>query len=102
MRRTISLLGAVVVVLFAVGCGPPDPEELSQQAEGMKATPILFGVSCPASNTCGAEFDKCSEWSQPASCGGSSCTVVQEQTCVDAQGNQCTNVALSPADGCGN
>ena len=96
MRRTISLLGAMVVVLFAVGCGPPDSEELSQQEEGLKATPILFGASCPAVSYCGEDFIKCSEWSAPTSCGGSSsCTVAQYQACVDSHGNQCINVAVS-------
>ena len=94
MRRTISLLGAVVVVLFAVGCGPPDPEELSQVSEGMKATPILFGMSCPASNTCSPDFDKCSEWSKPTGCSPTG-AAFQYQTCVDSSGNQCVNVAVS-------
>jgi hypothetical protein len=102
MLRKIGFLGAVVAVFMAVGCGPLDQDELSQQTEGMKATPILMSASCPASNTCGAEFDKCSEWSSPAGCGASACTVVQYQTCVDSRGNQCINVAVSPAsaDGC--
>src|SRR4051794_8831635 len=90
MRRTIGLLGAVVVVLFSVGCGPPDAEEISQQGQSLKATPLLMsmGNSCPAANTCGPELDKCSEWSAPTGCGPSTCTAVQYQTCVDSNGNQ--------------
>ncbi|HYV48785.1 MAG TPA: hypothetical protein VFA20_28195 [Myxococcaceae bacterium] len=90
-----------MTVLLAVGCGPPDQEELSQQDQTLKATPVLFGVSCPASNTCGPEFDRCSEWSAPSGCG-STCTVVQVQTCIDSRGNECTNVAVSrsPTDSC--
>ena len=98
MLRSIWLLGAVSVLLFAVGCGPLDPEELSQQEQASKATPILFGASCPAANTCSPDYGKCTEWSAPASCGDSSSGVaVQLQTCVDAHGNECLNVAISPA-----
>jgi hypothetical protein len=103
MSRSIKLLGAVVAVLVAVGCGPPDADELSEQGQEMKATPILMGASCQAASTCGQDVERCSEWSAPASCGGpSTCTVVQYQTCVDSRGNECINVALSPAstEGC--
>jgi len=101
MLRKIGLFGAVMAALLAVGCGPPDAEEISQQGQTLKASPILFGASCPASNTCGPEFDKCSEWSAPAGCGGSTCTVVQVQTCADSSGNECTNVAVSQSSTAG-
>jgi hypothetical protein len=102
MRRTISLLGAVVV-LFVVGCGPPDAEELSQQTQEAKATPILMGASCQQESTCGLDYSKCTEWSAPAACGGpGTCSVVQYQTCYDAQGRECVNVSQSSVslDGC--
>jgi hypothetical protein len=97
MRRSIWLLGAVLSVLF-VGCGPPDSEELSQQDQSLKATPILFGASCPAANTCGPDYGRCTEWSEPSSCGDpSSGIAVQFQMCFDAQGNGCLQSSLSPA-----
>jgi hypothetical protein len=86
MRRSSWLLGAVSAVLFMVGCGPP--------VLASKATPILFGASCPAESWCAERFDKCTEWSAPSSCGGAS---AQYQTCSDAGGNTCLNVALKAA-----
>lgn len=103
MRRSSWLLGAVMAVLFGMGCGPQDSEELSQQAQGLKATPILMGASCPTESTCGLIYGNCTEWSAPSTCGtASTCTTVQYQTCYDSQGNECLNVSQSPAplDGC--
>lgn len=98
MRRSICFLGAVFAVLFQVGCGPPDLEELSEQAQASKATPILFGASCPAANTCSPDYGKCTEWSEPSSCGDPSTgIVVRHQLCFDAHGNGCLQVSLSPA-----
>jgi len=98
MRRSLWLLGAVFTVLFQVGCGPLDPEELSQDSQATKATPILFGASCPATNSCGAEYVRCTEWSAPSSCGDTSGGVtVQHQLCFDARGTPCLNVSLSSA-----
>jgi hypothetical protein len=96
MRRSSWLLGALSAVLFMVGCGPPGAEELSEQSQGSKATPILFGASCPAPSTCGPDFGKCMEWSEPTSCGSdSSGIVVQARACFDAHGNGCLQVSLS-------
>ena len=102
MRRTISLLGALVVVLFAVGCGPPDAEEIAQQDGSLKATPILMGAGCPAAATCNADYANCSEWSAPITCSPDTCSVAQYQTCYDSKGNECVNISLSrsTADGC--
>lgn len=96
MRRSSWLLGAVMAVFFGVGCGPLDPEELSEQGQALKATPILLGASCPTESTCGLDYRNCTEWTAPSSCGGSSTSsLVQYQSCFDAQGNQCLNVSFS-------
>jgi hypothetical protein len=93
MRRFI-FVGAVSAVLFAVGCGPQSPEDPADQVQGMKATPILFNISCPEPTACSADFGKCTEWSPASSCGDSG-SAYQYRTCYDASGNACTNVAVS-------
>ncbi|HEY8207108.1 MAG TPA: hypothetical protein VIG99_06495 [Myxococcaceae bacterium] len=72
------------------------PEEISEQGQTLKATPILLGASCPMPSSCGPDFGSCTGWSAPSGCGASTSSIaVQYQTCFDAQGNQCVNVSVS-------
>src|SRR5262245_13978442 len=101
MRRSISLLGAVMVILVGVGCGPATPadeDELVGQYQDPIASPILMGAGCPMPTTCGPDFERCSEWTALADCGAASaCTAFQYRSCYDARGTQCLHVALSPS-----
>jgi len=88
----------MVVVSLGVGCGPLDQEELAQQSQPTKATPILMGAGCPAVETCGEDFSNCTEWSAPSNCNApSSCTVFQSQLCFSSRGAPCINMQLSPS-----
>jgi hypothetical protein len=154
--RLNALCAALLVssAALVVGCGPVDekeateaerpgedtgerrplaPEELArlvEEASARQAEETVTAFTCPAPQSCGAEFNSCSNWSAYSGCGTSTCdawasscayceynprgqpiyceytgrstgVIYRHRTCFNVYGASCTAIETAQSSACG-